>query len=73
MTAENKQDILLNRKTFSYEVSETVEMLDVSFREACLIVCEKFEVDPSDVKRLITPEVKEEIEQEARKACLLTE
>ena len=67
MTEENVQDFLMTKKRFSMMVEETVLNLSISYLDAIMYLCEKHTIEPEDVKKYISPAVKEKLEVDAMK------
>lgn len=67
MTEENVQDFLMTKKRFSMMVEETVLNLSLSYLDAIMYLCEKHTIEPEDVKKYISPAVKEKLEVDAMK------
>lgn len=73
MTEENVQDFLMTKKRFSMMVEETVLNLSLSYLDAIMYLCEKHTIDPEDVKKYISPAVKEKLEVDAMKLNYLND
>lgn len=67
MIEENVQDFLMTKKRFSMMVEETVLNLSLSYLDAIMYLCEKHTIEPEDVKKYISPAVKEKLEVDAMK------
>ena len=55
----------MNRSAFTKHVEEAVFTKGLSYIDAVVYVCEAQSIDPEDVKKFISPVVKEKIEAEA--------
>jgi len=55
----------LNRSKFTKIVEQTVTDLKIPYMEAILDICEKNDIDPEDVKKFISPIIKNKLEAEA--------
>lgn len=73
MTEENVQDFLMTKKRFSMMVEETVLNLSLSYLDAIMYLCEKHTIEPEDVKKYISPAVKEKLEVDAMKLNYLND
>ncbi len=56
----------LTKGKFSKMVEQTVFEKKLSYIDAVVHICEKHDVDPSDVKKFLTTVVKDKIEAEAK-------
>lgn len=65
---ENK---VLTKKRFSQKVEYTMLDKRVGAMEAALLVCEENQLDPSEVGKLFTDQLKARIEAEARSVNML--
>ena len=61
------EEQFLTRSKFTKIVEETVLDKALSYMDAVLYICEKNSIDPEDVKKFISPVVKEKLEAEAMK------
>ena len=52
----------LNRSKFTKIVEQTVTDLKIPYMEAILDICEKNDIDPEDVKKFISPIIKNKLE-----------
>lgn len=57
----------MNRSKFTKIIEQKVKELNLSYIEAVVETCEMTSIDPQDVKKFISPLIKEKIEVEARK------
>lgn len=64
MTAAVEEQFLTKRK-FTLLIEETVGDLKIPYMEAILHVCEKNSIEPEDVKKFISPIIKDKLEAEA--------
>jgi len=62
---------IITKKRFSEAVEHMVLRTKIPFMEAVLEVCEKNQLDPGDVKRLLTDSILNKIEAEAVKNRLI--
>lgn len=65
---ENK---ILTKKRFSSQVEYTMLDKRIGAMEAVLHICEENQLDPADVGKLITDQLKAKIEAEARSVNML--
>lgn len=56
----------MNRTKFTKIIEQKVKELNLSYIEAVVETCEMTSIDPQDVKKFISPLIKEKIEVEAR-------
>ena len=56
----------MNRSKFTKIIEQKVKELNLSYIEAVVETCEMTSIDPQDVKKFISPLIKEKIEVEAR-------
>jgi uncharacterized protein YdhG (YjbR/CyaY superfamily) len=61
----------MNRSTFTKMVEEAVLKKKLSYIDAVVHICDEKSIDPEDVKKFISPVVKEKIEAEARRLNFL--
>jgi hypothetical protein len=59
------EEQFLNKTKFSKVIENTVTELCVGYMEAILLVCEKHSIEPEDVRKFISPAVKDKLEAEA--------
>ena len=64
---------ILSKKSFQTQVLDRVKALKVPHMEAVLLVCEKYDLDPLDVKRYVDDTLKERLRVEAEKLNCLKE
>lgn len=57
---------IIDKRTFTALVEEYVYQKDVPYIEAVLAVCKEKDLDPGQVKALLSVSIKESIEAEAR-------
>lgn len=67
MSDENVEDFLMTKKRFSIMVEETVLNLSLSYLDAIMYLCEKHTIEPEDVKKYISPTIKDKLEVDAMK------
>ena len=58
---------IITKKRFSAMVEDKVKSLSVAYIEAVLIICEERELQPEDIKRLLSTVIIDKIEAEALK------
>lgn len=58
-------DNFLNKTKFTQLVQNTVEQFKMSYMDAILHICEENDILPEDVKKFISPVVRDKLEQEA--------
>ena len=64
---EKVEDFLMTKKRFSMMVEETVLNLSLSYLDAIMYLCEKHTIEPEDVRKYISPAIKEKLEVDAMK------
>lgn len=62
MTVEEQ---FLNKSRFSKLIEKTVVDLRVTYMDAILHVCTKHEIEPEDVKKFVSPVIRDKLEAEA--------
>ena len=62
MSVEEK---FLNKARFSKLVEHEVIQKSIGYMEAILLLCDQNNIDPEDVKKFISPEIKSKLEAEA--------
>ena len=62
MTIEQQ---FLTKTKFAKLIEKTVNELKIPYMEAILHVCEKNNIEPEDVKKFISPKIKDMVEVEA--------
>jgi hypothetical protein len=67
MSDEKVEDFLMTKKRFSIMVEETVLNLSLSYLDAIVYLCEKHTIEPEDVKKYISPTIKDKLEVDAMK------
>ena len=55
----------LTKSKFTKLVESTVSELKIPYMEAILHLCEKNDIEPEDVKKFISPIIKDKVEAEA--------
>ena len=55
----------LTKSKFAKLVESTVSELKIPYMEAILHLCEKNDIEPEDVKKFISPIIKDKVEAEA--------
>ena len=60
------EDQFLTKSKFTKLVEATVIELKIPYMEAILHLCEKNDIEPDDIKKFISPIIKDKLEAEAR-------
>lgn len=68
MTIEQE---FMNRAKFTKLIEECVSEKRLNYIDAIIEVCEDTQIDPQDVKKFISPVIKEKVEAEAMKLNFL--
>jgi len=55
----------LTKSKFTKLIENTVSELKIPYMEAVLYLCEKNDIEPEDVKKFISPIIKDKVEAEA--------
>jgi hypothetical protein len=63
--SEKVEESFLNKTKFSKLVENEVFEKSIGYMEAILLLCEKNDIDPEDVKKFISPIIKDKLEAEA--------
>jgi hypothetical protein len=61
----------LTKTQFSKLIEDVVLARHVSYMDAVLMVCEKHDIDVQEVRRFISPSIKDKLEAEARRLNFL--
>ena len=61
----------LTRSIFTKMVEEAVLDKKMDYMDAILLICEKNDIDPEGVKKFISVQIRNKIEEEAKKLNLL--
>lgn len=69
--SEKVEEQFLNKAKFSKLIEKTVVDLSIGYMEAILLVCEKNNIEPEDVKKFVSPIIKDKLEAEAMGLNLL--
>jgi hypothetical protein len=64
-------ETFLNKNKFTQLVHDAVTVLKSSYMDAILHICEKNNIDPQDVKKFVSPVIRDKLEAEARQLNLL--
>ena len=64
-------DKILTKKRFSEMVENFVKEKRMPYMDAIIAVCEERDIDPIDIKTLVSPSVKAKVEAEAMNLNLL--
>ena len=59
------EDEFLTKSKFTKLVEQTVSELGINYMDAILHLCEKNSIDPEDVKKFVSPIIKNKVEAEA--------
>ena len=59
------EDKFLNRTKFTKLIEESVIKNKLSYMDSILDICDKNDIDPVDVKKFISPIIKNKVEAEA--------
>lgn len=65
------EEQFLNKSRFSKLIEETVFDKAIGYMEAILLVCDKHNIEPEDVRKFVSPIIKSKLEAEAMKLNLL--
>ena len=65
------EDQFLTKSKFTKLVEKTVLELRIPYMEAVLHLCEKNDIEPEDVKKFISPIIRDKLEAEAMKLNFL--
>jgi len=63
--SEKVEESFLNKSKFSKLVENTVIEKSIGYMEAILLLCEKNNIEPEDVRKFISPVIKDKLEAEA--------
>lgn len=67
----NVNETFLNKNKFTQLVHDAVTKLKSSYMEAILYICEENNIPPEDVKKFISPVIRDKLEAEAKQLNLL--
>ena len=59
------EENFLTKSKFTKLVEETVGDLKLSYMDAILYLCEKNQIEPKDMKKFVSPIIKDKLEAEA--------
>ena len=59
------EDNFLTKSKFTKLIESTVSELKISYMDAVLHLCDKNDIEPEDVKKFISPIIRDKIEAEA--------
>ena len=62
MTIEQE---FLTKSKFTVLIKKTVSELKISYMDAVLYLCEKHDLEPEDMKKFVSPIIRDKIEAEA--------
>jgi len=65
------EEQFLTKSKFTKLIESTVGDLRIPYMEAILVVCEKNNIEPEDIKKFISPIIKDKLEAEAMKLNFL--
>lgn len=63
--SEKIEEQFLNKSKFSKLIESEVVDKSIGYMEAILLVCSKNDIEPEDVKKFISPVIKDKLEAEA--------
>ena len=66
-----ESDQFLTKSKFTKLIEETVKDHKSSYMDAIIYICEKIDVDLEDVRRFVSPVIKEKLEAEAMRLNFL--
>lgn len=61
----NLEENFLTKSKFTKLIETTVSELKISYMDAVLYLCEENDIEPEDVKKFISPIIRDKIEAEA--------
>ena len=64
-------EVMLTKKRFRVMVEETVRDMGLSYLDAILYICETNNIEPEDVKKYMSPVIKDKLEVDAMKLNFL--
>jgi len=67
----NINETFLNKNKFTQLVHDAVTELKSSYMEAILYICEQNNIPPEDVKKFVSPVIRDKLEAEAKQLNLL--
>ncbi len=62
---------ILSKSKFSKMIEEAVVQKKLSYMDAILDICEKNDIEPEDVRKFVSPIIKDKLEAEAMSLNLL--
>lgn len=65
------EEQFLNKNKFSKLIEKTVCEKAIGYMEAILLLCDKHNIEPEDVRKFVSPIIKNKLEAEAMKLNLL--
>ncbi len=65
------EEQFLTKTRFSKLIERTVIEKAIGYMEAILLVCDKHNIDPEDVRKFVSPIIRDKLEAEAMKLNLL--
>jgi len=65
------EEQFLTKTRFSKLIERTVIEKTIGYMEAILLVCEKHNIDPEDVRKFVSPIIRDKLEAEAMQLNLL--
>ena len=63
--SDKVEDQFLNKAKFSKLIEKEVIQKSIGYMEAILLVCSQNDIEPEDVKKFISPVIKDKLEAEA--------
>jgi len=68
---ETIEEQFLSKSKFSKLIEKTVFEKSIGYMEAILLVCEKNNIEPEDVRKFVSPIIRNKLEAEAMELNLL--
>jgi|TARA_B100000925_G_scaffold96159_1_gene70102 hypothetical protein len=65
------EEQFLSKSKFSKLIEKTVIEKSIGYMEAILLVCEKNKIEPEDVRKFVSPIIRDKLEAEAMELNLL--
>jgi len=65
------EDKFLTKSKFTKLIESTVSELRITYMDAILHICDKNDIEPEDVKKFISPIIRDKLEAEAMKLNFL--
>lgn len=64
---DNVEKVIINKKRFSRMVEETVRDKKCNYLDAILLLCDKHGIDVEDVRKYVSPVIKDKLEADAQR------